>query len=118
VSAREEGWHEDEPLRAAALHAARDETAREALEAGALFVDPAVTTWEATTGTMRGHRVRLEVPEALLRRVEASPALVDALTAAVSTAVGRWSARDALVALELEAGEAGAPRGRGAPYRE
>jgi hypothetical protein len=81
-----------------------DDVAREALEHGALFVDHAVATWESTSGTMRGHRVILELAEDLLARVQGSEPALDALHAAIAAAVAAWGKHDALAELALRPG--------------
>jgi glyoxylase-like metal-dependent hydrolase (beta-lactamase superfamily II) len=106
-----------ERLRLAALDALGphgDELAREALEAGELSLEEAVSTWEASSGTVRGRRVALALPDALLARVRASFAAIDAMHAAVAAAIARDSERDALLDLRL-CERASKP---GSPYRE
>lgn len=81
---------EDEGLRRLALErlgALAPALAREALEHGVVEVEPDVLAWEGSHGTVRAHRVVLRVPPELCARVNAGPAVVDALTAAVAAAV-------------------------------
>ncbi len=97
------------------LGAEGHETAIEALESGALEVEPDVTTWEASSGTVRGHRVWAVLPAELLGRVAASLMAQDALAWAIAAALAE-RAGEALYDLRYEAGDVAAPPG-GGPYR-
>lgn len=81
-----------------------DERAREALRSAVLRVDEAVTSWESSAGRATGHRITLAVDATTLARLRSTPALVDALHAALATAVATASKSekcDVLTALEL-----------------
>jgi hypothetical protein len=81
-------------LRAQALDALGpygDERVREALVDAELTVEPDARVWEASTGTMRAHRVVLHLDEALLATVRATPAVEDGLAAAIAAALARRS---------------------------
>jgi hypothetical protein len=81
-----------------------DERAREALLSAVIRVDEAVTSWESSEGHVQGHRVTLAVDATTLARLRSSPALVDALHAALATAVARAipsGKGDALAALDI-----------------
>ncbi|GEM_PF-2031141 len=102
---------EDEGLRRLAL----DELgplapplAREALEAGVLEVERDVLAWEGSHGRVRAHRVVLRLVPELCARVNETPSALDALTAAVATAVAAV-AGNALAELRVVPGAA-APR--------
>lgn len=109
---------DDEALRRLALERLGDhapELAREALDGGRIEVDRDVLAWEGSLGTVRAHRVRLHVDGALHAKVLAMPSVVDALTAAIASAVANDSGH-ALAELRLEA-DAGPARGVRSPYR-
>lgn len=93
-----------------------DLRARDALEQGALSIEHRVTSWEASVGTVHGHRVTLEVPAPLKDEVERSPFAVDALHAAIAAAVARQGMEHSLAELRLVAGEGRSPWTRG--YRD
>jgi hypothetical protein len=78
-----------------------DERAREVLQGAELRVDRDVTGWESSAGPVQGHRVTLAVDASTLARLRTTPALEDALHAAVATAIAGARTGDALVALEL-----------------
>ncbi len=104
-------------LRAAALEALGgdgDERAREAIEQGEMSIDAEVTAWESSRGTVRGHRVRLEVPAAVLAPVRASPAAMGALQSAFAVAIAAMGEGEALVDFEARVG---AVARRESPYR-
>ena len=84
-----------------ALGAFAPPLASESLERGMLTVSD-TTTWEGSSGTMHGRRVVLAVPAELHVLLVASPASVDALTAAIAIAVS--AANEVLADLVLEAG--------------
>ncbi len=90
-----------------------DALAREALEHGALVVEPAEVSWEGTAGHVRGVRATLRLEAGLCARVLASPATVDALVAAVAIAVA--SPGRALADLSFSPGDV--PRRERTPYR-
>lgn len=96
-----------EELRRAALDTLgpyADERARQALLSAVIRVDEAVTSWESSAGPVQGHHVTLAVDATTLARLRTTPALVDALHAALATAMARAPASgigDALAALDL-----------------
>ena len=61
--------------------------AREALESGEAVLEPNVLAWTGTTGAVHGHRVVLWVEPELCARVHMAPSAIDALTAAMASAV-------------------------------
>jgi hypothetical protein len=71
----------------AALGAWSDPRAQRALAHGELLVQRDVAGWEASGGRMRGHRVTLVLDSQQLSEVRDTPALIDALCAAVAIAV-------------------------------
>jgi hypothetical protein len=98
----------------AVLGAEGEESAREALETGALEIEPDVTTWEGSSGTVRGQRVFLVMPAEILGTVASSLMAQDALTWAISAAIAEEPG-EALYDLKYEAGvPASTHRG---PYR-
>lgn len=108
---------EDEGLRLLALErlgAHASPLARAALEGGAVEVVPDVLAWDGTMGAVRAHLVVLWLEPELCERVRQAPSIVDALTAAVASAVARVSG-NALAELKLAA-RAGVAPGRTA-YR-
>jgi len=110
--------HRDDALRRRALEVLGgegEETAIEALENGALEVEPSVTTWEGSAGTVHGHRVWAVMPAELVGRVAGSLMAQDALSWAIAAALGE-RAGEALYDLRYEAGDVAAPPVAG-PYR-
>ena len=108
---------DDASLRQRALEALGpfgDPIAREALETGAAHVEPSVSTWEGSHGTVHAHRVTLVVPAALRARIDASPAAEDALAAAMAAAVAE-DPHATLYDLRIEAGTPDSSRA--GPYR-
>ena len=87
--------------------------AREALEVGIARATRDVLAWEGSSGTVHGHRVVLEVPADVHRRLMAAPSGVDALVRAFAAAVAGDG--EVLAELVLEPGER-AP-GTSSPYR-
>ena len=80
----------DELLRLRAIEALGplgDELAREALERGAVAVEHDVLAWEGSHGTRHGHRVYVTLASELHERVVASHMAMDALSAALATAM-------------------------------
>ncbi len=65
--------------------------AREALEAGVVEVQEDVLAWSGSYGMVRGHLVVLWLDADTCRRVNESPSAIDALTAALASAVGQVS---------------------------
>lgn len=65
--------------------------AREALEAGTIEVEPNVLAWSGSLGMVHGHLVVLWISPDLLQRVNEAPSVVDALTAAIASAIARVS---------------------------
>jgi hypothetical protein len=93
-----------ERLRLEALRVLResgDARATDAVERGAVTLDPDVVTWESSRGRVSGHRVLLDVPEDLLASLEASPPAMDSLHAAFAAALVVVGERDALVDLRI-----------------
>ena len=96
-----------EELRRAALDTLgpyADERARQALLSAVIRVDEARTSWESSAGHVQGHHVTLAVDATTLARLRTTPALVDALHAALATAMAKAPASgsgDALAALDL-----------------
>ena len=85
---------EDEGLRLLALERLgplATPLAREALEHGVTEVEPDVLAWTGTMGLVRGHLVVLWLDPDLHARVSEAPFAVDALTAAVASAVAKVS---------------------------
>jgi hypothetical protein len=81
---------EDHGLRRAALEKLGPlgpPLAAEALEHGVLEIEVDVLRWEGSLGQVHGHLVVLSLDADLFHRVSATPAVVDALTAAVAAAV-------------------------------
>ena len=108
-----------ELLRAAALDALGphgDECARDALTAAVIAIELGVTSWESSSGTVRGHRVVLELPASTLAHVNDAPAAGDALHAAVAAAVASFGEREALADLATRWARTRGPSG--APYRD
>lgn len=108
----------DDALRRRALEvlgAEGHETAREALESGALEIQRDVERWEASSGTVHGHRVYAVMPPELLGRVAASMMAQDALVWSISAALAE-RAGEALFDLRYEAGDVAPPPHDG-PYR-
>jgi hypothetical protein len=60
-----------------------------ALERATLSVEPAVLRWESSIGPMHAHRVHVRVDAARLGALRRSPALEDALRAALAAAISR-----------------------------
>ncbi len=113
------GRTEDEGLRRLAIerlgpHA--PELAREALEHGTVEVEHDVLSWEGTLGTVHGHRVWLWLEPDVCASVRGMPSVVDALTAAVASAVASVIGHS-LAELELAERDGGGPRARRSPYR-
>ena len=111
---------DDAPLRLRALDVlgpAGDPLAREALEHGAVDLEPHALAWESSHGHVTGVRVVLRLSPELRARVAGAPAVGDALVAALAAAVAETPGRS-LVDLVL-----GAPEGASAasparrPYR-
>lgn len=88
--------------------------AAEALELGTMEVEPNVLSWQGSLGPVTGHRVVLSLDPELCVRVERAPSAVDALTAAVASAVAKVPG-NALAELALEA-RTGRPSSA-TPYR-
>ncbi|MBX3261946.1 MAG: hypothetical protein KIS78_00020 [Labilithrix sp.] len=108
---------EDEGLRLLALGRLgplASPLAREALEHGVTEVEPNVLAWTGTMGMVHGHLVVLWLEPDLHARVTEVPSVVDALTAAVASAVARVSG-NALAELKILARAARAARST--PYR-
>jgi hypothetical protein len=106
---------EDEALRRLALDrlgAYGHALAREALESGAVEVEPGVLAWVGTSGTVHGHRVTVRVEPGLAARVNAAPSALDALTASVAAAMATRGGH-ALAELAVAPGAAR----RATPYR-
>jgi hypothetical protein len=61
--------------------------AREALEGGVVEIEHDVLAWEGSLGKVHGHRVVLRLDPADCTRVRAAPSVVDALTAALASAL-------------------------------
>jgi hypothetical protein len=83
------GWS-GEALRRAALEALgehADERARDALAHATIAVVPAVARWSGSSGAVEGHRVELGVDARTLGTLRAVPSVVDALSAALASAV-------------------------------
>ncbi len=102
---------EDEGLRLLALQALgamAPSMARAALEGGATEVEPDVLAWHGSLGMVHGHLVVLWLDAETCALVNGSPSTVDALTAAVASAVARISG-NALAELKILARTAGAP---------
>ena len=81
---------EDDGLRVLALRALGPlalPLAREALELGRLEVEPDVRSWQGSHGQVHAHLVFLWLEAELCTRVQQTPSAVDALTAAVASAV-------------------------------
>lgn len=94
---------EDDGLRLQALDALgpfSPPLAREALETGVAEVEPDILAWTGSTGTVYGHRVVLWLDSELAARVNETPSSVDALTAAVATALAKEPGH-ALAELEI-----------------
>jgi hypothetical protein len=109
---------EDEALRLRAIEQLgvyAPELAREALEAGTIEVEDDVLVWEGSLGTVHGDRVVLWLTPELSARAAELPSVVDALTAAIATAVATHHADHALAQLEIRPREE-PPRRRSA-YR-
>jgi hypothetical protein len=100
-----------ESLRRQALHALSpfgDERAAAVLERASLELEEAVAEWQGSEGARSGHRIVLVVDGEDLARLEWFPAVWDAVTAALASAVAeqrgetlldiraRWGARRAL----------------------
>ena len=86
-----ERW-EPEALRAEALEALgrfADPRATAVLQSAELHLAPAESGWDLSAGHVEGHGVTLRVDAATLGRLRAAPALVDALQAAVASAIAR-----------------------------
>lgn len=88
--------------------------AREALEHGVTEVEPDVLAWTGTMGPVRGHLVVLCLEPDLHARVIEAPFVVDALTAAIASAVAQVPG-NALSELEVVA--RAMTRARSTPYR-
>lgn len=107
----------DDALRRRALDALGplgEAGAREALEAGGVEVELAVATWEGSHGTVQAHRVTLVLPADLHARVSASPATLDALSAAFASAIS--TPLTTLYDFRVRVGSVDRLRGTG-PYR-
>jgi hypothetical protein len=110
---------EDEGLRRLAIerlgpHA--PELAREALERGTIEVEHDVLAWEGSMGTIRAHRASLWLEHELCASVRATPSVVDALTAAVASAVANVVGHS-LAELEIGTRAAAGTTTRRSPYR-
>lgn len=108
---------EDDGLRLVALETLgplAPELAREALEGGTIEVEPDVLEWQGSLGVVHGHLVTLWVDPELCGRVHETPSVVDALTAALASAVAR-GANNALAELKIR--PRAQPRPRTTPYR-
>ena len=109
---------EDEGLRLLALERLgplAPPLAREALEGGATEVEPDVLAWSGSLGMVHGHLVVLWVDPDTCARVLELPSVVDALTAAVASAVATASGH-ALAELKILARTTGLPP-RSTAYR-
>jgi hypothetical protein len=109
---------EDEGLRLLALERLgplAPSLAREALEAGVTDVEPDVLAWHGSLGMVHGHLVVLWLDPETCTRVLEVPSVVDALTAAVASAVARVSGH-ALAELKILARATGLPQ-RSTAYR-
>ncbi len=109
---------EDEGLRLLALGrlgALSSPLAREALESGVVEVEPDVLAWSGSMGMIHGHLVVLWLDPELAHRVNEAPSAVDALTAAVASAVAKVSG-NALAELKILGRANGGPA-RASPYR-
>ena len=109
---------EDEGLRLLALGqlgSLSSPLAREALECGVVEVEPDVLAWTGSRGMVHGHLVVLWLDPELAGRVNEAPSAVDALTAAVASAVARVSG-NALAELKI-LGRANGSRARTTAYR-
>jgi hypothetical protein len=97
-----------ERLRRAAVEAIgphADERTRDALARGTMTIVPAAMQWESSTGRMLAHRVSLFLDAGRIGAIRSTPAVEDALRAAVAAAVSsqpsetleelvlRWSPR-------------------------
>ena len=88
--------------------------AYEALDSGELEVEHDVLAWTGTMGTVHGHRVVLWLTPGLCAEVNAASWVVDALTAAIASAVAEVPG-NALA--ELEVGARTMSAARVSPYR-
>ena len=103
---------EDEGLRLLALERLgplSPPLAREALEVWTVDVEPDVLAWQGSLGMVHGHLVVLWLDPELRDRVCEVPSAVDALTAAIASAVARVSGQ-ALAELKILARATTAPR--------
>lgn len=92
-----------------------DAVARELLSSGIVAVEHDVLAWEGSHGVVHAHRVVVRAPEECVARAHDRPATLDALSAALSTAIAERG-REALAEVRLEA-SSDAPRGARQPYR-
>lgn len=77
-------------IRAAALAnlgASTEPRIADALHQAIFSVEPDVSTWEASEGRIRGHRIHIGLPASALGMVRAHPYVADQVTHAVSVAV-------------------------------
>jgi hypothetical protein len=88
--------------------------AREALENGALEIEPNVLEWQGSHGRVRAHRVVLRLEPGACGEIGRSPSALDALTAAVAAAVAEESG-NTLASLDLRPGSP--DRSKTTPYR-
>ncbi len=85
---------EDEGLRLLAIGKLSEFSpalAREALECGEVEVEPNVLAWNGTMGMVHGHLIVLWLDPDTCGRVNETPSVVDALTAAMASAVAQVS---------------------------
>lgn len=92
-----------------------DAVARELLSVGTVAVEHDVLAWEGSHGLVHAHRVVVRAPAGIVARAHERPATLDALSAALSTAIAERG-REALAELRLEA-STDARGGAKRPYR-
>ena len=97
-----------------ALGDCADPRAREILGRCELQVEADASGWQASTGRMRGHRIALLLDAEHFDEVQRSPALVDAVCAAVAVAV---SAAPGHALSDFVLRGSNAEIQRGSPYR-
>jgi hypothetical protein len=109
----------DDALRILALDALGplgEALAHEALEQATVTVEPDVTVWEGSRGTMHGDRIVVGLATPLLERVVASHAARDGITAALAAALAARDAARSVYDVRFEPGPpAAAPS---SPYRD
>lgn len=114
----ERGRDEDDALRVRALAALGphgDELAREALDAGVVFVEHDVLSWEGSHGTVHGHRVIVALPHELRARTLANHAAQGSLEAALAAAMAERGGHSVVDVVT----EIGAPvAAPSSPYRD